>query len=607
MSSFFAVDSRDDFVPSDRFEVDQFVRVQLLSGRTEIGVVTHIGDDHIIVTTNQGYDIKVPPRSVRRAFLLVLDLNGVLGARGRGSFVPRPHVEEFMKFAFANFIVAVWTSGLERSCNPIIDGIFDGYKDRLLFKRYRGSCTARPTEENPYGTVKNLQRIFDAYPKSFHSVNTIIVDDSPDKCSHPDIALCPTPFQDPTTQMDDTGLRKAMEVLMEVLLLDSHTPLIHAAEERLQELQLPRDASADLKRDAKKQGAAAAASETAMEGVSLWRNRLCCDHLQGRCTRGTNCRYSHDPDDGKQPCSRKNRCSQGHRNRWLLEDTDVGLTTERAPSEQQERFQDNQEHITASKQTKRYPPSSLPNRKEGDSHANNQKSIIGLVKRSSDDRAVAPSGGNARHVISSGGDFGGNLSAFNQVPSWKLGEGPPLAEDGDASQAPRICCDFLRGQCRFKKCRFPHKGDDGVNLCSRNHCPYGHHDRFLAAEERGVPFSTKPATPPTRFGTPGASSQPLQSQSSWFVTSESSAGTRFFSTNPAAQIAALRTSSNAPCRDQLQGDSACRVATTTATDPAITSSCRNSGGLPKELHLTANRKDGRALLRELQAMTQQGP
>ncbi|CCW69375.1 unnamed protein product [Phytomonas sp. Hart1] len=304
-------------VPNEHFEREQYVRVCFPNGRVEIGAVMSISDDIITVYTTQGYDINVPRHFVKRAFLLVLDLNGVLVARGRGSFVHRPHVKEFLKFVFSNFVVAVWTSGLERSSNLIIDSVFDGYQDRLLFKLYRDACVPRPTAENPFGTLKNLQKIFDAYPKSFHSVNTIIVDDSPCKCSHPDIALCPVPFNDPEAQRQEDGLKKAIATLQEVLNSDSPTPLIRVAKPRLGSLVPVEVSDPPIQtgegEEEEREGATEASSD--LEQVNVWRTRLCCQHLRCCCER-ENCRFSHDPDDGKRPCSLKNHCTRGHASRW---------------------------------------------------------------------------------------------------------------------------------------------------------------------------------------------------------------------------------------------------------------------------------------------------
>ncbi|CCW62013.1 unnamed protein product [Phytomonas sp. EM1] len=343
------------FAPKEHFEKEQYVRVCFPNGRVEIGAVMGISDDFITVYTTQGYDINVPRHFVKRAFLLVLDLNGVLVARGRGCFLHRPHVKEFLKFAFSNFVVAVWTSGLERSSNLIIESVFDGYQDRLLFKLYRDACVPRPTEESPFGTLKDLQKVFDAYPKSFHSVNTIIVDDSPCKCSHPDIALCPIPFKDANAQREDDGLLEAIETLQEVLDSDSHAPLIRAAEGRLARLARqeqveesclpmsgaggcpPTQSEAGVSRPGAERGGGPEDRGVQLEQVNLWKSRLCCQHLRG-CCRHENCRFSHDPDDGKRACSSKNYCMHGHASRWVTTVADVAIEFERRASDETHHF-----------------------------------------------------------------------------------------------------------------------------------------------------------------------------------------------------------------------------------------------------------------------------
>ncbi|GET92656.1 hypothetical protein, conserved [Leishmania tarentolae] len=345
------------YMRRERFEINQYVRVRVTDTRYSIGVVTDIDEDQdrATVETRNGYEVTVPTSALRRAFLLVLDLNGVLVARGRGSFILRPNVPDFLKFVFSNFVVAVWTSGLQRSSNPIIDHVFGNYRDLLLFTLFRDACMPKPSAQNPYGTEKNLQVIFDRYPQSFHSVNTIIIDDSPDKCSHPDIALCPIPFKDPVAQMQDEGLLQTMEVLKEVLLLDSGVPLILAAERRLEELakqQSEDHVDGEEKTQDRKPSyistptPATPASVTAsagpvagvsvfgsqevpsdMEEVELWKTRLCCDQLQGKCLRGDQCPFSHDADDGR-PCSRKSGCRQ-HGSRWPKTHEEMQLEEQR--------------------------------------------------------------------------------------------------------------------------------------------------------------------------------------------------------------------------------------------------------------------------------------
>ncbi|CAC9543963.1 conserved hypothetical protein [Leishmania infantum JPCM5] len=372
----------------ERFEIDQYVRVRVTDTRYSIGVVTDIDEDQdrATVETRNGYEVTVPTSALRRAFLLVLDLNGVLVARGRGSFILRPNVSDFLKFVFSNFVVAVWTSGLQRSSNPIIDHVFGNYRDLLLFTLFRDACMPKPSAENPYGTEKNLQVIFDRYPHSFHSVNTIIIDDSPDKCSHPDIALCPIPFKDPVAQMQDEGLLQTMEVLKEVLLLDSGVPLILAAERRLEQLAKQQQQQQDHpvgeeraqeQRPSKVSAPTAAASASAtapagpvagasvfgsheapldMEEVELWKTRLCCDQLQGKCLRGDQCPFSHDADDGR-PCSRKSGCRQ-HGSRWPKTREEVQLEEQRreARKAMRQRYEKTQQQREAHLRQPQKPP-----------------------------------------------------------------------------------------------------------------------------------------------------------------------------------------------------------------------------------------------------------
>lgn len=221
-------------VPSQRFFAKQFVKCRISPSKWEIGVVELVDDAAsdepcYSVVTRSGFRMRVRGggtvvgRSLQRAFLVVLDLNGVLLYREGKQLFPRPHVEEFLRFIMSNFVVAVWTSSEERNAVPIIESLFGHWKERLLFQWYRSRCTMCPTEEKPYATRKDLQKIFDEWPESFHAVNTIIVDDSREKCSHPDNALCPLPFLQRNDS--DEGLLDTIRTLQLVLEEDSLRPL----------------------------------------------------------------------------------------------------------------------------------------------------------------------------------------------------------------------------------------------------------------------------------------------------------------------------------------------------------------------------------------------
>lgn len=289
----------------------QYVRADYGNGRAEIGVVCSVGDSTLTISTSNGYEVTVKKDLVKKAFLLILDLNGVLVARGRGVCIHRPYTKEFLDFAFDNFAVGVWTSGLRRSCDPIIESVMAEFKNRLLFTYYRDKCDPAPTPENKFGTKKNLKLIFDMFPQSFHVLNTIIIDDSPEKCSHPDIALCPDPFNDPSKQKNDEGLKNVISVLEHVLASNSHFPVIKAAEERRARLK-----SGTLEVSVPPRNEKGRKNSNGLAEVSLWSYRLCCNYLQGHCKDGSKCSFRHEADDGVSPCSSKGSCTKGHGHRW---------------------------------------------------------------------------------------------------------------------------------------------------------------------------------------------------------------------------------------------------------------------------------------------------
>lgn len=297
-----------------KFHEHQYVKVSLSPTKSEIGIVveTRDVDGTAVVATRHGYDITVNQTQLQRAYLLVLDLNGVLGARQKKTvFEKRPHIDQFIKFALTNFVVSVWTSCEERNGRQILEDLFGDDRDRLLFTMFRGDCTPSPTPDRPYATKKNLQVIFDKYPESFHAVNTVIVDDSPDKCSHPDIALCPPTFLSLTEQPDDDGLLKTIATLEEILKSDSLDPLITAAAERLRIQALEDDARARANA-AKISDVAAQVMSTASMHALEEKMILCCRHsLSANCRFGTSCKFSH-ADNGSMACNYGEKCKVHH-------------------------------------------------------------------------------------------------------------------------------------------------------------------------------------------------------------------------------------------------------------------------------------------------------
>ena len=210
------------------FHAGQYVKVRVSTTSTEVGQIEALDDDKAKVLTSSGFAVSRGIAALEPAWLIVLDLNGVLGYRKTSKmFKKRPHVDAMLTFLFANFAVGVWTSCAEHNGVRIIRDVFgEELEGRLIFRMFRDECTPNPTPDNAYGTFKDLRRVWDRYPY-FDATNTIMVDDSEDKCSHRHNALCPTPYtgeESEGTAADD-GLQEIMAVLAEVLVESTFEPV----------------------------------------------------------------------------------------------------------------------------------------------------------------------------------------------------------------------------------------------------------------------------------------------------------------------------------------------------------------------------------------------
>lgn len=148
--------------------------------------------------------------------LLVLDLNGILchrlrknkepainisnGFRRASCFIantpviPRPHLEDFLTFLDEHFCLAVWTSAKTKTAKQLVQQLFPTpIAQRLLFVWAQNRCTTNTlvgqSDDDPL-FVKQLDRVWKEYPL-WNPFNTLLLDDSPDKCPFPRNALHP--------------------------------------------------------------------------------------------------------------------------------------------------------------------------------------------------------------------------------------------------------------------------------------------------------------------------------------------------------------------------------------------------------------------------------
>ncbi|KAJ1965675.1 hypothetical protein IWQ62_002610 [Dispira parvispora] len=173
---------------------------------------------------NQQYQAKKSSQLI--PLLVICDLNGTLLRRRKHSITPRPHLEEFMAFLLDNFHVMVWSSAIEQNVSRMIDRIFGQRRQQLVGVWDRRECRYVRSERSGFRTEKELTRVWyksaqlKATPKggrfsrakdsgkpmegipaplrpvrsglrkceigkgkfiSWKQMNTIIIDDSPDK------------------------------------------------------------------------------------------------------------------------------------------------------------------------------------------------------------------------------------------------------------------------------------------------------------------------------------------------------------------------------------------------------------------------------------------
>mmetsp|Transcript_18982 Transcript_18982/g.35387 ORF Transcript_18982/g.35387 Transcript_18982/m.35387 type:complete len:628 (+) Transcript_18982:229-2112(+) len=126
--------------------------------------------------------------------LLIFDVHGVLGERmpfqqhskTPRRFITRPHCEEFLKFCFQHFEVAVWSSALLKNVTLTMFDM-EGKKTCPLFVWSQNKITDmspimsfRKATKPLY--LKELRVLWNQYP-SYDSSNSLLLDDDLEKCA----------------------------------------------------------------------------------------------------------------------------------------------------------------------------------------------------------------------------------------------------------------------------------------------------------------------------------------------------------------------------------------------------------------------------------------
>ncbi|KAL2523019.1 uncharacterized protein Fot_26942 [Forsythia ovata] len=161
--------------------------------------VDHLSKDSCL------YLEKAPFTFVRRK-LLVLDVNGLLAdivmpapkdciadtrILGRAIF-RRPFCDEFLKFCFEKFDVAIWSSRSKRIIEKVVNYLLGDLQHKLLFcwDMSQSTQTSFKTLENVHKplVMKELKKIWEKYDPNlpwekgyYNESNTLLLDDSPYK------------------------------------------------------------------------------------------------------------------------------------------------------------------------------------------------------------------------------------------------------------------------------------------------------------------------------------------------------------------------------------------------------------------------------------------
>ena len=172
--------------------------------------------------------------------LLVVDLNGLLVDRRMAPFVEpdgtkrapdaafgkfliynRPHMSEFVAWAFEHFTVGVWSSAQQHNAKTLVSHIWGEHRDKLAFVWGQDKCThvgamdpAKPRSKPIL--LKDLRKLW-AVPsfKRFGPRNTLLLDDSPYKAAmNPEYcAIHPKAYELGTEELDGRRTPSSDDVL----------------------------------------------------------------------------------------------------------------------------------------------------------------------------------------------------------------------------------------------------------------------------------------------------------------------------------------------------------------------------------------------------------
>jgi hypothetical protein len=152
--------------------------------------------------------------------LLILDLNGILCHRVRKEradlyphlpyrtavdriantpVIPRPHIDEFLTTLSEHFCLAIWTSAKPKTAKSLLKALVpESISTHLLFAWSQKHCDRLEklevdTTRNDTVFLKSLAKVWRTFPL-WNPSNTLLIDDSPDKCPELKNTIHPPPL-----------------------------------------------------------------------------------------------------------------------------------------------------------------------------------------------------------------------------------------------------------------------------------------------------------------------------------------------------------------------------------------------------------------------------
>lgn len=149
------------------------------------------------ITSSSITIISIP--KTREKKLIILDVNGLLAdvispppkcdkadiTIKRRAIFKRPFLDDFLRFCFERFDVALWSSRSKKILDNIVDYLLGDMRCKLLFCWDQSQCTNTgfKTLENKHKDLflKELKYIWKKYEGDYDESNTLLLDDSPYK------------------------------------------------------------------------------------------------------------------------------------------------------------------------------------------------------------------------------------------------------------------------------------------------------------------------------------------------------------------------------------------------------------------------------------------